>query len=38
VNIEALLDVLISQGEVVFAIAVDKPDAARAALGEHVVG
>ena len=38
VNIEGLLEVSICQGEVVFAIAVDKPDEARAALGDQVVG
>jgi hypothetical protein len=38
VNIEGLLEVSICQGEVVFAIAVDKLDEARAALGDQVVG
>jgi hypothetical protein len=38
VNIEGLLSVSICQGEVVFALAVDKLEEARTALGEHVVG
>jgi hypothetical protein len=38
VNIEGLLSVSICQGEVVFAVAVDKLDEAKAALGEQVVG
>jgi hypothetical protein len=38
VNIEGLLEVSICQGEVIFAIAVDKPEDARAALGEQIVG
>jgi hypothetical protein len=38
VNIEALLSTSICQGEVVFAISVDKPGDARTALGDQVVG
>lgn len=38
VNIEALLSVSICQGEVDFAIAVDKAEEARTALGDQVVG
>ena len=38
VNIEGLLEVSICQGECTFAIAVDKLDDARAALGDQVVG
>jgi hypothetical protein len=38
VNIEGLLEVSICQGEVVFAIAVDKLDEARTALGTQVIG
>ena len=38
VNIEGLLEVSICQGEVIFAIAVDKPDDARAALSDQIVG
>jgi hypothetical protein len=38
VNIEGLLSVSICQGEVVFAVAVDKLEEARTALGEQVVG
>ena len=38
VNIEALLEVSICQGEVIFAIAVDKPEDARAALSDQIVG
>jgi len=38
VNMEGLLEVSICQGEVIFAIAVDKPDEARTALGDQVVG
>jgi hypothetical protein len=38
VNIEGLFEVSICQGEVVFAIAVDKLDEARAALGDQVIG
>ena len=37
-NIEGLLEVSICQGECTFAIAVDKLDDARAALGDQVVG
>ena len=37
VNIDALLSISICQGEVVFALAVDKLDEARAALAEQVV-
>jgi hypothetical protein len=37
VNIEGLLSVSICQGEVVFAVAVDKLEEARTALGEQVV-
>jgi hypothetical protein len=38
VNIAGLLEVSICQGEVIFAIAVDKLDEARAALGDQVIG
>ncbi len=38
VNIEGLLEVSICQGEVIFAIAVDKPEDARAALSDQIVG
>jgi len=38
VNIEGLREVSICQGEVIFAIAVDKPDEARAALSDQIVG
>jgi hypothetical protein len=38
VNIESLLEVSICQGEVIFAIAVDKPEDARAALSDQIVG
>jgi hypothetical protein len=38
VNIGALLEVSICQGEVIFAIAVGKPEDARAALGDQTVG
>jgi hypothetical protein len=38
VNIEGLLEVSICQGEVIFAIAVDKPEDARAALSDQLVG
>jgi hypothetical protein len=38
VNIEGLLEISICQGECVFAIAVDRMDNARAALGDQVVG
>jgi hypothetical protein len=38
VNIEGLLEVSICQGEVVFAIAVDKLDEARTLLGNQVTG
>lgn len=38
VNIEGLLSVSICQGEVVFAVTVDKLEEARTALGEQVVG
>ncbi len=38
VNIEGLLEVSICQGDVIFAIAVDKPDDARAALSDQIVG
>jgi acyl CoA:acetate/3-ketoacid CoA transferase alpha subunit len=37
VNIEGLLEVSICQGEVIFAIAVDKPEDARAALSDQIV-
>ena len=37
-NIEGLREVSICQGEVIFAIAVDKPDEARAALSDQIVG
>jgi hypothetical protein len=38
VNIEGLLEVSICQGEVIFAIAVDKLDEARTTLGNQVIG
>jgi hypothetical protein len=38
VNIEGLLEVSICQGECIIAIAVDRLDDARAALGDQVVG
>jgi hypothetical protein len=38
VNIEGLLEVSICQGEVIFAIAVDKFDEARTVLGNLVIG
>jgi hypothetical protein len=38
VNIEGLLETSIGQGEVIFAIAVDKFDEARTALGNQVSG
>jgi len=38
VNVEGLLSVSICQGEVVFAVSVDKFDEARTALGDRVVG
>jgi len=38
VNIDTLLPISICGGEVVLAICVDKPDDARRALGEQVVG
>jgi len=38
VNIEGLLEVSICQGEVIFAIAVDTPEDARAALSDQIVG
>jgi hypothetical protein len=38
VNIEGLLEVSICQGEVIFAIAVDKSEDARAALSDQIVG
>lgn len=38
VNIEGLLETSIGQGEVIFAIAVDKFDEARTALGNQVIG
>lgn len=38
VNIEGMLEVSICQGECIFAIAVDNPDEARAALGDQVIG
>jgi hypothetical protein len=38
VNVEGLLEVSICQGEVVFAIAVDRLDEARKALGDQVIG
>jgi hypothetical protein len=38
VNIEGLLEVSICQGEIIFALAADKLDEARAALGNQVVG
>jgi hypothetical protein len=38
VNIEGLLEVSICQGELIFAIAVDKPEDARAALSDQNVG
>jgi hypothetical protein len=38
VNVEWLLPVSICQGEVIFAVCVDKIDAARAALGGQVFG
>ncbi len=38
VNIESLLAVSICQGEVIFAIAVDKQEDARAALSDQIVG
>lgn len=37
VNIEALLEISISEGQVILACQVDKPDEARAALGDQVV-
>jgi hypothetical protein len=38
INIEALLPISISDGEVVFATCVDKPDEARQVLGAQVIG
>jgi hypothetical protein len=38
VNIESLLEVSICHGEVIFAISVDKPEDARAALSDQIVG
>jgi hypothetical protein len=38
VNIEGLLEVSICQGEVIFAILVDKLDEARTTLGNQVIG
>jgi hypothetical protein len=38
VNIEGLLEVSIFQGEVIFAILVDKLDEARTTLGNQVIG
>jgi hypothetical protein len=38
VNIECLLEVSICQDEVIFAIAVDKPEDARVALSDQIVG
>ncbi len=38
VNIEGLREVSICQGEVIFAIAVDKPENARAALSDQILG
>jgi hypothetical protein len=38
VNIEGILSISICQGEVVYALAVNKIDDARVALGEQVVG
>ena len=38
VNIDSLLEVSICQGEVIFAIAVDTPEDARAALSDQIVG
>jgi hypothetical protein len=38
VNIEGLLEVSVCQGEVIFAIAVDKLDQARTTLSNHVIG
>jgi hypothetical protein len=38
INIEGVLPISICNGEVIFATCVDKPDEARRALGEQVVG
>ena len=38
VNIEGLLEISIGQGEVIFAIAVDRFDEARTALGNQIIG
>ena len=38
VNIQSLLEVSICQGEMIFAITVDKPEDARAALSDQIVG